>query len=220
MSWRRLLSELRFPFRHPEWFVLSLVYSGILHGASLRADLFDVGDPFWILTAGVVILLSPIYHAMLLPGMIARRCGAGEITRETRSPVESTLSRLIVGELMVNGLVIAGALVFLLPGIYLGVRLAFYKHEIIAQDRPTTLAIRESFGKTREGRMALLVFGALGVCYGAAFGIDALLLGAATAPWLIHAGSIAVSTMLLVYVNSFITALYCARSQRQAQHGS
>jgi len=220
MSWRRLLSELRFPFQHPEWFILTLVYSGILHGASLRADLFDIGDPFWILTAGVVILLSPIYHAMLLPGMIARRCAAGDVMRGARSPVESTLARLIVGELMVNALVIAGALVFLLPGIYLGVRLAFYKHEIIAHDRPATLAIRDSFAKTRDGRTALLIFGALGVCYGTAFGIDALLLGSTTSPWLIHAGSIGVSTLLLVYVNSFITARYCTRSQRSTQHGS
>ncbi|MBU0596151.1 hypothetical protein KJ567_05665, partial [Candidatus Bipolaricaulota bacterium] len=176
MNWPKILSELRFPLRRPRWLLLSLAYTGLLYAASSRAGLVDIGNPFWILTAGSAVLLSPIYHAVLIPWMVAARSAQAGDGEAPRVDVEKTFPRLIIGELMVNALVIAGAFVFLLPGVYLGVRLAFYKQAILIDDKPPMAAMRESFRRTANWRLAFVLFGALAVFYGVATGVNLLLL--------------------------------------------
>jgi len=211
VNWPRILSELRFPFQRPQWFLLSLVYTGLLYAASLRAGLLDVGNSFWILTAAAALLLSPIYHAVLIPWMAAARSGGSREGLAARKDLERAFARLVVGELLVNALVIAGAFLFLLPGIYFGVRLIFYKQAILLDDLAPAAAMRESFRRTGDWRLALALFGGLAACYAMATGFDFLLLVAAPL-WLVHVGSVIVSATLLLYVNALITASYCARS--------
>ena len=211
VNWPKIRSELRFPFRRPQWLLVSLVYTGVLHAASLRAGLLDIGSSFWILTAGTVLLLSPIYHAVVIPWMVAARSERPSDDPAARVDVERVFPRLVVGELLVNALVIAGAFVFLLPGIYFGMRLAFYKQAILVDDKAPVAAMRESFRRTAEWRLALGLFGALAVFYGVATGVDFLLIIVAPT-WLLHVGSVAVSAVLLLYVNGFITTSYCSGS--------
>lgn len=211
MNWPKTLRELRFPFHRPWWLLLSLAYTGLLYVASLRAGLLDIGDPFWILTAGAAILLSPLYHALLIPSMAKVRSERSADGPVERSAPGRAFPRLVVGELLVNALVIAGAFLFLLPGIYFGVRLAFYKQAILVDDKPTMVAMRESFHRTASWRLALALFGVLAVLYGVATGVDFLVLIVAPT-WFLHAGSVAVSAVLLLYVNGFVTASYCGQS--------
>jgi len=210
VNWPKILSELRFPFRRPEWLLLSLAYTGLLYAASLRAGLLDIGNSFWILTAGTVVLLSPIYHAVLIPWMAAARSKPVGKEPAARVDVVRVFARLVVGELLVNALVIAGAFLFLVPGIYFGVRLAFYKQAIIIDDRRPVVAMRESFRRTANWRLALVLFGGLAFCYAIATGFDFLLLAVAPA-WLLHVGSVIVSAILLLYVNTFVTTTFCSR---------
>ena len=223
VNWPKLLSELRFPLRRPVWLLLSFIYTGLLYVASLQAGLLDIGSSFWILTAGAALLLSPIYHGVLIPWMLTARLETSEGDskaangigvpnggRGTRVDVERTFARLVIGEFLVNALVVGGVLVFLVPGIYFGIRLIFYKQEIIAGDASPIVAMRESFRRTADWRFAAVVFAVLAGCYGIVTGIDLLLLMVAP-PWLVHAGSITASALLLLYVNSFVTAFYGSR---------
>lgn len=223
MNWPKLLTELKFPLRRPAWLLLSFLYTGVLYAASLQAGLLDIGSSFWILTAAAALLLSPIYHAVLIPWMLTARSeiseagsaatsgiGASNGAREIRVDVERTFARLVIGEILVNALVVAGVLVFLVPGIYFGIRLVFYKQEIIAGDSSPVAAMRQSFRRTADWRFGLVVFAVLASCYALVTGIDLLLLMVAP-PWLVHAGSVTASALLLLYVNSFVTVFYASR---------
>jgi membrane-anchored glycerophosphoryl diester phosphodiesterase (GDPDase) len=210
-TWKRLRRGLLLPFRSPALLVLSVGYSGLLYAASLQAGFLDIRNPYWVLNAGGLLLLSPIYHALLLPAIASA-------LRETRADWRAMLNnahglfpRLFLGELIVGAAVIAGGVILVIPGIYIGMRLIYYKQSIVFERRSAILALRESLRMTGDWRSTIALFFYLALLYGCAFGLDSLLIR--RAPSLVaHVGAVVVTALLLVWMNAFVTTCYVDRT--------
>jgi hypothetical protein len=188
----------------PSIALASLAYSTAIHLSSLRADLLDITDPFWVVTIGLILLLSPIYHIVVIGtvGTFLR----GESFPLRTLPVE-TFGDLVLGELLVNALVVLGSALFFLPGIYIGLRSIYYKQIIILHKARPVEAIRESFKMTRAPRVVLQTFLLLAASYSLPLGIDYLLMPI-TYAWWIHPIGILVSTCFIAWVNIYITLTF------------
>jgi len=202
---------LRLSFQHPRWILLSLVYTGACYAANQHAGLFDIDDPLWILTVACLLLLSPIYHGLLILGVIE-----GVVAKTERISVFvavcGAFPGLVLGELLTAAAVMVGSLLFLLPGIYIGIRLVYYKQALLIDRRSLWEAFRESFRRTAGGRQAACLLGCLAVFYGVGIGIDWLLV--ATAPsWLLHPVTVSISAFLLTWINVLFTLLFVADLQ-------
>jgi len=182
----------------------SLAYSSVIHLSSLRADLLDVGDPWWIVTVGLVLLLSPVYHALAIGKTAA--LVRGEAFSLRHLPLES-FGELVAGELLVNAFVVLGSALFLLPGIYVGLRSIYYKQIIILHKSRSVAAIRQSFSMTVAPRVVFQMFLLLAVAYCIPLSID-YLLPPATQAWWIHPIAVLVSTSFIAWVNVYITLLF------------
>ena len=214
-SFDRLKRILVLPFRRPELLGLSAVYAAVLALTSARASLYDIDNPFWVVTVATVILLSPVYHASFLhlaEGILRgrRRPMAGMGAR-----ILLCLPALILGELLVNGLVVAGFLAFFVPGIYLGVRLGLYKQAIVFSGAKPMTALRESFKRTVEWRQTLLIFASLAVFFSVMIGA-AMLLSFLPSLWMAELAGAAVATLLLTWINLYLTVMYL---QADVMHG-
>ncbi len=205
--WKRHRAWLALPIQRPSLLAPSIVYAGLLHMVGTQVGLLDIQNPYWVLGVGGLLLLSPVYHALLLPG-IASTFG-GEIV-DWRTAVRSLhipFARLFVGEIVVAAAVIAGGFLLLIPGIYIGMRLIYYKQAIVFGEHSVAGAFRESFRRTTDVRSTLGLFGVLAVLYGCAIGLDTLLV--AFAPNLIlHVGGILGTALLLTWMNVAVTAAY------------
>ena len=206
-SFDRLRRILVLPFRRPELLGLSAVYAAILTLTSARASLYDIDDPFWVVTVAAVILLSPVYHAAFLHL-------AEGILRGRRRPMAGTGARiliclpaLILGELLVNGLVVLGSLAFFIPGVYLGVRFGLYKQAIVFSGAKPMMAIRESLQRTTEWRQTSQVFGSLAVFFSVMIG-TAMLLSFLPSLWMAETMGAAVAALLLTWINLYLTVVY------------
>ncbi len=187
--------------------VLSVGYSGLLYAAGLQADFLDVRNPFWVLSVGGLLLLSPIYHALLLPAIAAALRGTRADWRAALRDAQDQFPRLFLGEVLVGAVVIAGGLLLLIPGIYVGMRLIYYKQSIVFGRRSAIHALRESLRMTLDWRSTIGLFFGLAVLYGCAVGFDSLLV--AYAPSLIvHVGAIVGTALLLIWMNVLVTSLY------------
>jgi len=181
--------------------VASLAYSSAIYLSSLRADLLDIGNPWWIVTVGIVLLLSPVYHVIVI-----RRTAAflADQSFELRDfPMES-FGDLVVGELLVNAAVILGAALFLFPGIYVGLRSIYYKQIIVLHKAQSLPAIRQSFRVTAKPQVVLQMFLFLAVAYCIPLGIDLILTPAIQSRW-VHPIAILVSTLFIAWVNVYVT---------------
>ena len=206
-SFGRLRRILVLPFRRPELLGLSAVYAAILSLTSARATLYDIDDPFWVVTVAVVILLSPVYHAAFL------HLSEG-ILRGRRRPLAGTGARiliclpaLILGEILVNALISIGFVAFLVPGIYLGVRLALYKQAIVFSGAKPVVAMRESLRRTVTWRQVGPVLAALAGYFSIMIG-TAILVSWVPSLWVAEIVGGALVALLLTWVNLFLTALY------------
>lgn len=179
----------------------SLAYSSAIHLASLRADLLDITDPWWVVTIGLVLLLSPIYHIVVIGQVDAFHRGASFPLRTL--PVEA-FGDLVLGEVLVNALVVLGSALFFLPGIYIGLRSIFYKQLIILHKARPVEAIRESLKLTMPPRVVLQAFLFLAASYCLPLVIE-YLLAPITQVWWIHLVGILVSTSFIAWVNVYIT---------------
>jgi len=72
---------------------------------------------------------------------------------------------LVAGEFLVNAIVVVGGIMFVIPGIYFGLRLIFYKQEILIGGARGTAALKMSIARTRQWRETLSLFGALSLFY-------------------------------------------------------
>ena len=194
----------------PSIAIASLAYSIIIQSASLRSGLLDIGNPWWVLTAGLIVLLSPIYHAFVIARTGASRSGQAFSIRGV--PMES-FGDLVAGELLVNALVILGSALLIVPGIYIGLRTIYYKQGIVLQKARLVPAIRQSLRLTAQPRAAGQLFAGLAVAYGLPLGFDWLLRPVLPDAWLLPA-AVVVSTSFLAWVNVYIT---CSFDDRVAQ---
>jgi len=215
-TWKRLRRVLLLPFRFPALLLLSAGYSGLLYAANLQAGFLDVRNPYWVLNIGGLLLLSPVYHAVLLPAIVAAlQGGIRSDWRAVLSDAQGLFPRLFLGELVVGAAVVAGGVVLLIPGIYIGMRLIYYKQFIVFERRSAIPALRESLRMTGDGRSTIALFFHLAVVYGCAFGFDSLLV--LRAPSLVvHAGAVVGTTLLLAWMNVFVTSSYIDRRSVEA----
>ena len=208
---RRLL-EL--PFLHPGLGLLSIVYTAALYGFNLLATISDIHDPFWVLTVAAIILLSPIYHAVYIRMAEAVLTGNPKTGPDISSSAVACLPALILGELLVNAAVILGGLLLVLPGIYLGTRLAFYKQAILLDGERPLPAMRESLRRTDNWKKSLSVFLLLALFYGISVGVG-FALAEVPAMWLADAVGIAVSGLVLAWLNLLLTDIYIGDIPRE-----
>lgn len=197
--------------RTPSIGLASLVYSIIIHLSSLRADLLDVADPWWVVTIGLVLLLSPLYHLFVI------EITASVLSKQPVSwhalPLDS-FAALVVGELIVNAGVILGSVVFLLPGIYVGLRGIYYKQSIILHKTRALLGIQESFLMTRTPRVMLQMLLLLAVAYCIPLAVDFLLTPGTQSVW-VHPVAILVSTVFVAWVNVYVTISFQSLVDRE-----
>lgn len=179
----------------------SLIYSSAIHLSSLRADLLDIADPWWVVTIGLVLLLSPIYHVVVI-GKVNAFLRDESLPFRTL-PIEA-FGDLVLGELLVNALVVVGSALFFLPGIYIGLRSVYYKQIIILHKARPVEAIRESFRLTKAPRVLFRIFALLAVSYCLPLALD-YMLAPITQAWWIHPMGILVSTLFIAWVNVYIT---------------
>jgi hypothetical protein len=191
----------RFLIEAPSIGLASLAYSSGIHLSSLRASLLDISDPWWVVTIGLMLLLSPAYHAWVIgkTGALVR----GETFPLRKLPMES-FSDLVIGELLVNAFVVLGSVLFLLPGIYVGLRSIYYKQIIILHKARSMEAIRQSFRLTMAPRVVFQMLLLLATVYSIPLAAD-YLLTPVTQAWWVHPISILVSTLFLAWVNVYIT---------------
>lgn len=208
----RLKQAALLPLRLPSIGMASLAYSSAIYLSSLRADLLDITDPWWILTVGIVLLLSPVYHAFVIRKTAAFAMDQTFALRDF--PIES-FGDLVVGQLLVNALVILGGALFLFPGIYVGLRSIYYKQAIVLRKARSMPAIRQSFRMTVDPRAMGRMFLFLAVAYCIPLVIDLLLTPAIRALW-IHPIAILVSTSFIAWVNVYITISF-NESMRELQ---
>jgi hypothetical protein len=99
--WERFRRGLLLPLRFPALLALSVGYSGLLYAAGLKAGFLDVRNPYWVLSVGGLLLLSPIYHALLLPAIASALRGTRADWRAVLSDARDLFPRLFLGEIVV-----------------------------------------------------------------------------------------------------------------------
>lgn len=208
--WERLRRGLLLPLRFPALLALSFGYSGLLYAASLKAGFLDVRNPYWVLSVGGLLLLSPIYHALLLPAIASALRGARADWRAVLSDARDLFPRLFLGEVVVGAAVIAGGLLLLIPGIYVGMRFIYYKQSIVFERRSAIPALRESFRMTLDWRSTVGLFLCLAALYGCTVGLDSLLIPLASS-LAVHVGAVTGMALLLVWMNVLVTSSYVGR---------
>lgn len=191
----------KLPILLPSIGIASLVYSGAIYLSSLRANLLDIRDPWWIVTVGLVLLLSPVYHVFVIQRTASSVAGQSFDIRDL--PIE-TFGDLMLGQLLVNMLVMLGGILFLLPGIYLGLRSIYYKQVIILHKARALSAIGESFRMTANPRTLFGMFLFLAVAYGLSLVINLVVISEIQAGW-VHPIAILVSTSFIAWVNVYVT---------------
>jgi hypothetical protein len=190
--------------------IASLLYAGVIYASTLRADFLDIGDPWWVVTVGLVILLSPLYHALVIQAVAAHAEHRPFSLRDI--PMES-FGGLVAGELIVNASVALGSMLFLLPGIYIGLRAIYYKQSIVLRKARAVEAVRASFALMTDSRSLLWMFLLLAGAYAVLLGTDFFLLPVSTAPW-IHPIAILISAAFLAWVNGYITLSFLDADDR------
>ena len=209
-TWETVRRLLLVPFRFPGILAVSMAYSGLLYATSLHASFLDIRNPYWVLSVGALLLSSPIYHTVVVPMIDAVSGDRSSEPVKWRIVIEHAYGAfpwLLLGEIAVAAAVATGSLLLVLPGIYIGMRLVFYKQAIILEQRVLSDALRRSLQLTqRRGAMGRLFVG-LSVLHGCAIGLD-LLLASVASNAVIHVGAVIGTGLLLAWINTLVTASY------------
>jgi hypothetical protein len=212
----RLSEVLSLPFRRPLLLALALLLSGILYGAGLQADLDEIKDPQWVITMAVLLLASPLFNGAYILAVQAYRGGGRPSFVGTLGRVVSVYPRLVVGEIVVNALVIGGAFLFIVPGVYFGLRLAFYKQAILLEGTTFSRAVGQSLRQTPTGRETFLL-----LLYVAPFYAPSVLAYVVTIAFPLgvagDALALAGSILTFAWTNVLVTTLYVPSPPRPAE---
>lgn len=191
----------------------SLLYSVALYASTLQADLFEVTNPWWIVTSATVLLLSPLYHAVIIPAIARAR---GFEVSITPSFVLERFPNLFLGQLLVNLGVVLGSMLFVVPGVLIGLRTIYYKQELLLAGGAIRDAILSSLKRTGLGKRLLEIFAALAIFYCLPLGMEFFvlpLLGSLAQ----HITSILATALFVGWLNAYITDSYLASIARDTE---
>ena len=153
---RRSASAL---WRDPGLLLASLGFMAVQYVTGLKAGVLDIESPWWVLTMAVVLLGSPVVHTWL----IVRSHAISEDRRATLRAAFSQMApcfvRLLLGQIVVNALVVGGLVVFVVPGVYIGIRLIYYKQAIIMERLSLSAALLRSAELTADWRTVFVILG-------------------------------------------------------------
>jgi len=112
--------------------------------------------------AGGLLAVAILAEAVSVVAVRVFAAGEGETspTGETDGLLLATLNGF-VGGIVVWGLIVAGSVAFLLPGLFLAVAFYFLRQEIALEDRNFVEAMAESWRLTRGDRLTVFALGLL-----------------------------------------------------------
>ena len=112
--------------------------------------------------AGGLLVVAILAEAvsMVAVRVFAAEEGETSPTGETDGLLSATLNGF-VGGIVVWGLIVAGSVAFLLPGLFLAVAFYFLRQEIALEDRNFVKAMAESWRLTRGDRLTVFALGLL-----------------------------------------------------------
>jgi hypothetical protein len=207
MSFHLLKQSLMEPFQKPLLFGWALASSGFLYLLNIQASLYDIRNPRWVLTMAGIILLSPFFNGGFILLLHARQDGHALSLGKAITRVLPAYGPLVLGELLVNTVVGLGAILFVIPGIYFGLRLIFYKQEMLIAGARGITALRMSIIRTSKWRTTQVLFLYLAVAYlPAALPSIALLYFPTNVLWEVYA--VFSSAVVFAWSNTLITRLY------------
>ncbi len=213
MNSARVRRLVRISLTDPYLTTISLLFAAALLAANQQANLYEVQNPRWVLTMGLLILLSPLVHSLFFIRVRA-------ILQEGPSSIKHGLAasavlypRLVIGEVLVSLVAAAGLFLLLLPGIYIGLRLSFYKQAIIFEEKSLAGAVRESMARTASWPVLGLILLVLSPVYGMEILIGYLAGAFLPAGWGIVSAVLA-SAAGFSLMNTFLTVIYLERGNR------
>jgi len=207
MRSREIKWALLLPFRHPGLLLVSLLFAGALYAANMQASVYDIQSPKWVITMAILILLSPLFHGVAI--LRVRGVLSGQDMTMWQALLQTAVAypRLVVGEILVNLVVVAGLFLFVLPGVYVGLRLIFYKQAILLDHATGVGAMRVSSRRTAGWRVCLSLLALLAPFYGLV-----ILVGYVATVFSLGAfgeGLVVVaSALFLIWTNTLLTRLY------------
>lgn len=203
----RISRVLSLPFRRPLLLIVALIFSGVLYASNLQASVYDIQNPKWVLTMAILILFSPLFHGAFILLVRAYEMGKAIPAQRALAQTLPLYTRLVASEILVNLLVIGGAFLFVLPGVYVGLRLTFYKQAILIDRAPLNAGLKESFRRTAGWRIPLFLLLLLSPFYGLA-----ILVGYAVMMFPLgafgEAVGLATSALTFAWMNTLLTTLY------------
>ncbi len=199
------------PLKDPVLLGLSLAFAGILYAVNQQANIYDIHNHGWVITMGALILISPLVHALFLTRMRADLEQRPSTVTTGLTTGGALYTRLVGGEIAVSVLAAAGMLLFVLPGIYIGLRLSLYKQAILFDGRTVAGALRESMVHTRYPRQWGIILLIYALIYGGeliiAYGVEAVPAGVFGDALLV-----VVSGLGFAWLNALLTMIYLQHS--------
>ena len=198
-------------WRDPGLLLVSLGFMAVQYVTGLKAGVLDIQSPWWILTMAVILLGSPLVHTWLIIRSRALFERQRVALRSALSQMAPCFVRLLLGEIVVNALVLGGLVAFLIPGVYIGIRLIYYKQAIIIEHLSLSAALFRSAEFTVEWRTVFAILGQVTPIWTISFAVVA----AATFFEFGIAGDVLItlgSAVSFAWVNAFLTLRYRNRS--------
>lgn len=207
----QLKGTLLQPFRRPLLLAWALVFTGIFYLVNRQANLYDIGNPRWVITMATLILLSPFFNGGFILLLQAQRKGEKLSLGQAIARMFPSYGALVAGELLVNAIVVAGGILFVIPGIYFGLRLIFYKQEILIGGARGTAALKMSIARTRQWRETLSLFASLSLFY---LPTIAVFFVPMSLVWDLYA--LFASALTFAWTNILLTRIYLDTNERVA----
>lgn len=201
---------LLFPFRHPTLFWLAVCFSFLLYLGNSPASIYDMQDPYWVVPIATLVLLSPLWHGLFILLMKGYYSKSPISITEALGQAIPLYTRLFVGEILVNLLVIGGALLFFVPGVYFGLRASFYKQAISIGGRTAVAGIRDSFTRTPGWRIPTMLLLLLSPFYALAF-LLSYAVSVVTFGIIGEVLGVLVSALMFAWTNTLVTAIYLSQ---------
>jgi len=202
ISWTVLL-----PFRRPGLLLVFLLFSVALYAANIQASVYDIQSPKWVITMAILILLSPFFHGVVILRVSGVESGKDITIWQALLQTAVSYPRLVVGEILVNLVVVAGLFLFILPGVYVGLRLIFYKQAILIDHATGVTALRVSSRRTPGWRISVFLLALLAPFYGLVILIGYVV---TVFSWGAFGEGLVVvaSALSLIWTNTLLTSLY------------
>lgn len=219
MRFPRINRVITFPFRYLVLIAVSMLFSVLLYIANSEASIYDIHNPNWVISMAALILLSPLFNGVFIILVHAYQNRRPVTMHAAISRTLSLYPRLVAAEFLINLIVMAGMFMFILPGIYIGLRLIFYKQAILLSGHSVTRAAKESLYRIPGLRAALPLLLFLAPFYAFAllisYGIDLLSLGSAGVII-----AILVSGLTFAWTNTLITLSYRPEPSKNTEQPS